>query len=158
MFRSLLPAARRGEMSFSFDPFADLQREMNRLFEETNRGVAPSGNGGASLTPSVDVKETDTAYEVNAELPGVDEKDVQVTFENGALSIRGEKKAEKEEKKEGYYLSERSYGSFSRLITFDDVDGDKIDARFAKGVLTITLPKLPPEKSKARKIEVKAGK
>lgn len=156
MFRSLLPVTNR-QVDF-FAPFSELQREMNRLFDETYRGVGPARDGGAALMPSLDVKETDTSYKVSAELPGVDEKDVQVTFENGSLTIRGEKKAEKEEKKEGYYLSERSYGSFRRSIAFDDVDGDKIDARFAKGVLTITLPKLPAEKSKVTKIEVKADK
>jgi Molecular chaperone (small heat shock protein) len=158
MVRSLVPAARSGDLSFPFGSFAALQREMNRLFDETFRGVTPSSSVGADLVPSMDVKETDTAFEVTAEVPGVDEKDVQVTFENGALTIRGEKKAEREEKEEGYYLSERSYGSFCRSIAFDDVDGDKIDARFAKGVLKITVPKLPAEKSKSKKIEIKAEK
>lgn len=156
MFRSLISDARRGDLSFPRGSFADLQREMNRLFDESDR-ITPS-SAAAPLTLALDVKETDAAYEVSAELPDVDEKDVQVTFENGRLTIRGEKKAEKEEKKEGHHLSERSYGSFYRAIAIEDIDGDKVDARFSKGVLKIILPKLPAEKSQSKKIEVKAEK
>jgi HSP20 family protein len=154
MFRSLVPFSRRSDESFM-----SLQREMNRLFDDALRGLpAISGEGKvAALAPSMDVKETDKAIEVQTELPGVDQRDVDVTYANGVLTIKGEKKAEKEEKKTGYHLSERSYGSFYRSIQIDDVDSDKIAARFDKGVLTVTLPKLASAQASTRKIEIKAG-
>lgn len=154
MFRSLIPFTRRGD-----DPFMSLQREMNRLFEDTFRGVpavAGTGNGRA-LAPSMDVKETDKAVEVQAELPGVDQKDLDVSYADGVLTIKGEKRAEKEESKAGYHLSERSYGSFFRSLAIDDVDAEKIEARFDKGVLTVKLPKIAAAQAKARKIEIKAA-
>lgn len=154
MFRSLMPLSRRSD-----EPFMSLQREMNRLFDDALRGLpAIAGDGkAAALAPSMDVKETDKAIEVQTELPGVDQKDVDVTYANGVLTIKGEKKAEKEEKKAGYHLSERSYGSFYRAVQIDDVDADKIGAKFDKGVLTVTLPKLPAAQASAKKIEIKAG-
>lgn len=156
MFQSLLPTIRRAGRAE--DPVALLQREMNRLFEDTFRGVLPATNGGM-LTPSVDLQETDTGLKVSVELPGVDEKDVHVTYEDGLLVVKGEKKSEKEEKKEGYVYSERSFGSFYRAIELPAaVDPERIEAHCEKGVLTVTLPKLPAEKSKARRIEVKSGK
>jgi len=155
MFRSLLPSTRRGN-----DPFLSLQREMNRLFDDAFGGYsAPArsdGNGGRLLIPSVDVKQTDKTIEVEAELPGVEEKDVQVTLEDNVLTIKGEKKAEKEETKKDYYSCERSYGSFLRSFELPaGVDASKVNATFAKGVLKVTLPKAAA--AQAKKIEVKAG-
>lgn len=156
MFQSLLPLARRtgrGE-----DPFTALQREMNRLFDDAFRSGMPAAPDGSLLAPSLDMKETDTEVQISVELPGVDEKDVQVTYEDGLLVVKGEKKSEKEEKKEGYYRAERSYGSFYRAVELPcAVDPEKISAHSAKGVLSVTLPKLPAEKSKAKRIEVKSG-
>lgn len=154
MFRSLVPFQRRPD-----DPFYTLQREMSRVFDDALRGL-PAINGGAKamLAPSIDVKENEKAVQVQAELPGVNEKDVEVTYANGVLSIKGEKKVEKEESKGGYHVSERSYGSFARAFTIDDIDADKIEAKFDKGVLTVTLPKLPAAQAQTKKIEVKAGK
>jgi HSP20 family protein len=154
MFRSLVPFARRSDESFM-----SLQREMNRLFDDALRGLpAISGDGKvATLAPSMDVRETDKAIEVQTELPGVDQKDVDVTYAKGVLTIKGEKKAEKEEKKAGYHLSERSYGSFFRSVQIDDVDADKIGAKFENGVLTVTLPKLAAAQTTTKKIEIKAG-
>lgn len=155
MFRVLMPFARRNE-----DSFLSLQREMNRLFDDAFRGLqatAGNGNGKMALAPSIDVKETDKAFEVQAELPGVDQKDLDVTYADGVLTIRGEKKAEKEESKAGYHLTERRYGSFLRSLTIDDVDADKIEARFDKGVLTVKLPKLTAAQAKTKKIDVKAS-
>jgi len=92
------------------------------------------------------------------ELPGVDEKDVQVTFDDGVLTIKGEKKTEKEETKAGYHVSERSYGSFLRTLDLPtDIDAEKISAKCVKGVLKITLPKLAEAKSKAKKIEIRGS-
>lgn len=151
MFRSLAPFSRRTD-----EPFMSLQREMNRLFDDALRGLpAISGETKTAMMPSMDIKETDKAIEVQTELPGVDQKDVDVTYANGVLTIKGEK-AEKEERKAGFHLSERNYGSFYRAVQIDDVDADKIGAKFDKGVLTVTLPKLPAAQASTKKIEIKA--
>ena len=111
-----------------------------------------------TTTPAMDVAETDKAYEITAELPGMSESDVEVVAANGVLTIKGEKKEEKEEKKKDYYLSERRYGSFERRMQIpEDVEADKIEAAFKKGVLTVTLPKKPEAQKPAKKIEVKAA-
>ena len=110
----------------------------------------------AILAPSVDVRETDNAVEVEAELPGVDEKDIQLTLEDDVLTIKGEKKLEKQETRRGYRVSERSYGSFYRSLPMPaGIDADKVNAVFAKGVLRITLPKPAEAQARTRKIEVK---
>lgn len=109
------------------------------------------------MAPRVDVTEDENAYEITAEMPGVEEKDVEVTVKENRLTLRGEKKSEKEEKKKDYHMTERSYGSFERSFRLPaDVMADKIKADFAKGVLTLTLPKTPEAKSKERKIAIKA--
>jgi len=137
------------------DPFTALQEEMNRLFESFGPFPA-SWSGGAA--PRLDVCETDKEVDIEAELPGVDEKDVQVTLENDALVIKGEKKAEKEETQKGYRMSERSYGSFYRAIAVPPgVDPQKVEATFSKGVLKIILPKPTGDEAKTRKIEVKTS-
>ena len=111
-----------------------------------------------AAAPAVDVAETEKAYEITAELPGMDEKNIEVKFADGLLTITGEKKEEKEEKKKDYYLSERSYGSFQRSFQVpDSVDADKIEATFKKGVLTVTLPKTAAAQKAAKKIDVKAA-
>jgi len=103
------------------------------------------------VMPSIDVRETETEFVVEAELPGMDEKDVSVTLNNGILTLKGEKKSEREEKKDDYHLTERSYGSFQRSFQVaDTVDADKVKAAFEKGVLKVTLPKRP-EAMKAEK-------
>ena len=158
MFRSLIPSAHRGVDRFE-DPFLALQRNMNRMFEETLRWWPALGDkGGAAVVPSIDIKETDKAIVVSAELPGVDQKDLHATYAGGILTLKGEKKSEKEESKEGYQLSERSYGSFLRSLVVDDVDADRIEAVFENGVLRVTLPKAPSAQAKARTIEIKRAK
>lgn len=154
MIRSLVPFGRRDLQ----DAFLSLQRDMNRLVEGAFEGHALPGIDGKFLTPSIDVKESDKGFEVEAELPGVDEKDVQVTFDDGVLTIKGEKKTEKEETKGGYRMSERSYGSFMRALELTGVDADKISASCTKGVLKVSLPKLAGAQSNSKKIEVKAAK
>ena len=100
--------------------------------------------GATSCVPSIDVRETDTDLVVEAELPGMDEKDVSVTLSNDVLTLKGEKKSEREEKKEDYHLMERSYGSFQRSFRLGDtIDPDKVTAAFDKGVLKVTLAKRP---------------
>lgn len=144
------------------NPLLNLQRDINRVFDDFwSRFDRPVGasNGLLSVTgPRTDVTETDEAVDVSVELPGMDEKDIDVSLSDDVLTIRGEKKAEREEKKKGYYLAERSYGSFYRSIPLPPgVDSEKAEARFKKGVLTVTLPKTPEAQAKVRKIEVKAS-
>lgn len=139
------------------DPFSAMRAEMDRVFDSfLGRGfgrfpvLSPAG-GGEEVMPSIDVRETDKELIVEAELPGMDEKDVHVTLNEGILSIKGEKKAEREEKKDNYHLMERSYGSFERAFRVGDaIDPDKVKANFEKGVLRVTLPKRP-EVAKAEK-------
>jgi HSP20 family protein len=153
-------------------PFESLRREIDHLFEEFERGswrspfrrsafdVEPFWRreltwGGA---PAVDIVEKDNFYEVTAELPGLDEKNIEVKLVNGNLTIKGEKQEEKEEKKKDYYLHERHFGSFERTFRVPEgVDADKIEADFRKGVLTVKLPKKPEVQKPAQKIEVKAA-
>jgi len=109
-------------------------------------------------TPAMDVSENADAYKLTAELPGMSEKEIEVALSDGMLTLTGEKKQEKEQKDKNYYLSEREYGSFKRSFTLPDgIDADKISAEFAKGVLTITLPKKPEAKAAPKKVEVKAA-
>jgi HSP20 family protein len=144
----------------------DIDRAFDRIFTDWPRfgGITQSdifGNGGAFnqatvIAPRVDVSEDDNAYEITAEMPGVEEKDVDITVKDDRLTLRGEKKSEKEEKKKDYHMTERSYGSFERSFTLPtDVNADKIKADFAKGVLTLTLPKTAEAKAKERKIAIK---
>jgi len=110
------------------------------------------------VAPAVDVAEHENAYDIVAELPGLDEKNVEVKVANGVLAIKGEKQEEKEEKQKDYYLRERSFGSFERSFQIPDgVDTDKITAVFKQGVLTVTMPKKPEVKQAAKKIDVKAA-
>src|ERR687893_208417 len=128
------------------DPFMTLHREMNRLFDDVFRGfdMAPfgslSGMGRMASWPTVEVIETDHEVRVSAELPGMDQNDVEVLMNDGVLTIRGEKKSEIKDKERAF--SERSYGRFQRRIPLgQDVDEDKIEAAFKNGVLTITIPR-----------------
>ena len=107
--------------------------------------------------PKLDIAELKDKYEVKAELPGIDEKDINLSVEDGLLKISGEKKSETENKEKGYYLKECSYGSFSRSVRLpDNIAEDKIAANFSKGVLTIDMPKKSDAISKSRKIAISA--
>ena len=109
-------------------------------------------------TPAMDISEDADAYKLSAELPGMEEKDIEVALTDGTLTLTGEKRQETEQKDKDYYLSEREYGSFKRSFALPDgVDADKISAEFAKGVLTITLPKKQEAKATPKKVEVKAA-
>jgi HSP20 family protein len=143
-------------------PFENLRHEIDRLFDDFGDGFwrSPFRRTEAAFgaMPAVDVSETDKAYEITAELPGMDEKNVDVKVANGLLSIKGEKQEEKEEKKKDYYRRERSFGSFERSFSVPDgVDSDKIEASFKKGVLTVTLPKSADAQKAEKKIAVKAA-
>jgi HSP20 family protein len=141
-------------------PMVSFQKEMNQLFNKFFEDFsAPSWfksfEGVNGFNPSVDVKEDEKNVEVIAELPGMEEKDVEVTLTDGALTIKGEKKHEAEEKKENYHRVERSYGSFQRVIPLPEVENENVQASFKNGVLTVTLPKSKVLESKAKKIEIK---
>ncbi|HEY6995236.1 MAG TPA: Hsp20/alpha crystallin family protein [Xanthobacteraceae bacterium] len=166
------PKKEEGSALREWRPFETLRREIDRLFDDFDGGFwrSPFRRSAFDLepfwrreltwsaTPAIDVAETEKAYEVTAELPGMSESDVEVSAANGVLTIKGEKKEEKEEKKKDYYLSERRYGSFERRMQIpEDVEADKIEAAFKKGVLTVTLPKKPEAQKPAKKIEVKAS-
>ena len=109
-------------------------------------------------SPAVDISEDAAGYKMTAELPGMTEKEIEVVLSDGTLTLKGEKRQEKEQKEKNFYLSERAYGSFQRSFTLPDgVDREKIAADFAKGVLTITMPKTAKAKEAEKKIEVKAA-
>jgi HSP20 family protein len=143
------------------DPFLALQRDMNQLFGDFWGGswLTPYGEPArewSMFSPQVDVVETDTEIKVQAELPGLEEKDFEVSVSQDALTIRGEKKQEKEEKGRNYYRAERSYGSFERSISLPrNVDTDRVNAEFTKGVLTVSLPKVATSEDR-KKVVVKA--
>jgi HSP20 family protein len=148
--------ALRDEMDRVFDDFfanfplmpfrrrmdADPWRRFQGLFEAT--------------FPAVDVAESDKDYRITAELPGMEEKDIDISMLSGVLTLKGEKQEVKKEGKEDQYVSERRYGAFQRSFRLpEDADPDKIDAAFKNGVLTITLPKAPEAQTQRRKISVK---
>jgi HSP20 family protein len=146
-----------------WQPFRDLENMERRWGDFFGRSVFPSilrrlTPDGMGLSPAVEITEEDERFTVRAELPGVSENDVNVTVAGDMLTIEGEKKAESEVKKKGYYYSEASYGSFSRSINLpSSVNADKIEANFDKGVLVITLPKAAEAKPKKIALSKKTG-
>jgi HSP20 family protein len=142
------------------DIFTAMRNEMDRMFERIEHGwprwPALFRRNGDLTVPDLDLRENSNSFVIEAELPGVDEKDISVTLANGVLTIKGEKKHEKEEKGESYYLTERSFGSFERAIRLPDtVDDAKVEAKFDKGVLKVTAAKKPEAVKAERKIEIK---
>jgi HSP20 family protein len=140
-----------------FREISRLRREMDRLWDDYfgpgRRALKPME---MEFAPAVDVKETADQIVVKAEVPGIDAKDINISVTGDVLTIKGEKKSEREEKEESYHLVERSYGSFSRsLVLPAAVDMDKIEAKYDKGVLTVTCPKKEEVKPKA--IEIKSA-
>jgi len=153
-------------------PFESFRREVDRLFDDFSSGVwrSPFGRSVFDIepfrraetafgsVPAVDVTQSDKGYEITAELPGMEDKDIEVKLANGVLTLRGEKREEKEEKNKDYYVRERSFGSFERSFQVpEDVDADKVNASFKKGVLTVMLPKSAQAQKAEKKIEIKAG-
>jgi HSP20 family protein len=140
-----------------WDPFRDLvslREKMNRLFEDavTARGEERDMIS-STWAPSVDIYETENAIIMNAEVPGIDEKDIEIKIEDNTLIINGERKLEKETSEENYHRIERSYGSFYRSFTIPrQIDQDKINAEHDNGVLRITMPKKPESKPKTVKV------
>ena len=137
--------------------FGGLQTQINQLFEDFWGGLepAPATPDSPGMTPEIDVRESPEAYHITAELPGVEETDVDVTVSDGTLSIKGEKKLERETREDDVHLRERSYGTFRRQFQLPpDIEADKISATFRNGVLEITLPKQAEAKAAVRKVEI----
>ncbi|MGF6092674.1 Hsp20/alpha crystallin family protein [Pseudomonas sp. 18173] len=147
-------------------PLEKLRQQVDHLFEDFHHGssLSPFSRGLFDVEPywrrhfishrlpAVDITEEDKSFEITAELPGMDQKNIEIKLSNGSLIIKGEKKEDKEEKRKGYHLSERHYGSFERVFNLPKgVDAEKIEASFSKGVLSISLPK-KPEAMKADKV------
>lgn len=141
------------------NPIVSFQREVNSLFDSFFRGfeLAPFDEAYGKFNPKIDMTEDEKEIKVTAELPGLDEKDIEINLSKDMLTIKGEKKEEKEERgKERYYV-ERSFGSFQRMLSMPaEVDLGKVDATFKKGVLNITLPKLAKGKEAQKKIQIKS--
>jgi HSP20 family protein len=147
------------------DPFAEMREEMDRVFDSFlgpsffGRWPSASRAEPAEISaPKVDVRENDKELVFEAELPGIDEKNVQVTVRDGMLSLKGEKKSERDEKKDTYHLVERSYVSFERSFRLpDSADQEKIAADFTKGVLRVVVPKRPEAVKAEKKIPIGNG-
>ena len=163
--RSLMPLSRNmplSRWSEDSDPFLQMRREMNRLFDDVFSGFGlPSVLGPAlrqmPATPKIDVSETDNEIQVTAELPGIDQNNVEVLLEDDRLIIRGEKKEEREEddKERNYHFRERVQGAFSRTLPLPFApDPNQVKAEFKNGVMTITIPKPQEVKQKQHRIEV----
>lgn len=143
------------------DPFQVLRGEMDQLFDSFLGGGFPTPrmlSRKSAMVPHLDVKENDAAILIEAELPGLDDKDVNLTLQDGILSITGEKKFEQSEEKDNFHVMERRYGSFQRMLRLPDtVDEEKVEAKFEKGVLKVTLPKKPEAVRQPKKIDIKTG-
>ncbi len=146
---------------FPFDRTLDsLHSEIDKMFDSFWRGMepqpfAPSIWGFDGAVPAIDQSEDETAYHVAVELPGIEEKDVEVSLADNVLTIRGERKLDKEEKEQSYYLRERARGAFRRSLSFPvQIDENKVKAAFADGVLSITLPKIKEAQKKAKTIAI----
>jgi HSP20 family protein len=152
-----------------WQPFEALRNQVDRMFQDFQTGFLQAPlfrpfsdlesfwrrDLGFNVTPAMDIVEKDGAFEVTAELPGLDAKNIDVQLANGMLTIKGEKQEEKEEKTKGRYVSERRYGSFQRTLQVPaGVDADKIEASYKSGVLTVTLPKSPEAQKQQKSIPV----
>ena len=157
----------------TMNPLLDLRTEIDQVFDRLVGGwLRPWSMFGRRLTreplgdfgvefpwnPEVDVRESETEYEITAELPGLDEKDIEVMMTDDMLTLKGEKKAEREEQEKDFHLSERRYGMFRRAFVLPPaVDASKVNATFTKGVLKVMLPKTKEAQLKQRKIPVKGS-
>ncbi len=156
VFRPSRGLRRRERESETFmRPFDEMRRLMQDFWMRPLEGW---GAWGEEFIPRVDVKEEEKEVIVSAELPGIEQKDIDVTVTNDSVRISGEKKQEEEEEKKGYYRRETSYGSFERVIDLPtEVDEGKAEAKFSNGVLTIRLPKSEEAQAKHKKIKIKSA-
>ncbi len=137
------------------NPFTSLQKEMDRMFQDFGRKL-PTAGAPVTSFPAIDVHDTDKGLELTAELPGIAEKDIDVSVSDRTLTIKGEKTAEKTVDEKDRYVSERSYGSFRRVLTLPcEPDAAKVEAHMDNGVLTVVLPRPAETTEKTKKIEVK---
>lgn len=158
--RFLAPGARGTALQrgAALNPLLMLQRDMDRLFGNIVRSIGADDEGGELLlAPRIDVRETESGMEVDAELPGVDERDVEVAVDGDLLVIAGETRREKQEEKGGYRLAERQIGRFRRAIQLPFApEADKVEAEFRNGLLSVRIPQ-PPKVDNTRRIAVKTG-
>jgi HSP20 family protein len=163
--RDLIPwhrgSAPAAGQSGAVSPFEALHREIDRVFDDFWRGSGrlPEVFGGAfESVPQVDVTEDDAGFQVTAELPGMAQKEITLDFSDNTLTISGEKKVERDEKKKDYHVMERAHGSFRRAIPFPvEVEADKVSAAFKNGVLSVSLPKSKAAKAKTKRIAIKSA-
>ena len=162
MTKITTPAEVKRAYATAPDIWTNFRDELDRMFDRFNR--APFGSfprlfeaaGSLVLNPAIEIADDDKAYTLTAELPGLDDKDFEVTVTEDSLVLKGEKRHEKEEKGKNTYVSERSYGAFQRVFALPvGVDRGKIAAEFAKGVLTVTMPKTTEAQQQQKKIEIK---
>ena len=147
------------------DPFAGFRTQMDRLFDDffsdfgRGRFLTPAMPAFSSASwPSIELNETDTEYRVTAEIPGLEEKDVNLSLRDNVLTISGEKRGETSQDDKTRRVSERFYGRFERTIPFDfEIDADKVAAKFKSGLLTVILPKNPKAQDKARRIPISSS-
>lgn len=162
IWKDIVPFKKRGVPLRRDDvhPIQRLHDEMDALFNDFFRGFSMEpveGRQAGSFSPNIDIAETDKEIKVSAELPGMDDKDIEVSLNKDSLTIRGEKKEEKEDRGKDYFHVERSYGSFSRTIPLPvEIESDKAEAYFKKGVLTVKIPKTAKSIETQKKIAVKA--
>lgn len=155
--RRNLPARREEEY-----PVVTLQKQINQMFDSFFRGSEWSPFGEMAewreeFSPRIDVKESDKEIDITAELPGIDEKDIDVLLDRDMLTLKGEKREEKEEKSKNYWHMERRYGSFHRVIPLpEEIDKEDIKANFKKGILHIKIPKTAKVEPAGRKITIKS--
>ena len=136
-------------------PLASFNREMSRMFEDL---LHPGAETAAGFDPDIDVTETDNELRITAELPGMEEPDLEVSVGEGMLTIRGEKKEEHEREDKGYVLRERSFGRIERVVPLPaGLDPDSAKATFKNGVLTVTIPKTPEAQAAVKRIQVHAA-
>jgi HSP20 family protein len=157
-----LPVRKENGSQSEQTPYFSLQQDMNLAFDNffrifENGMMTPfSDLSDSTFQPRVEVKESSADVRVSVELPGIDEKDLDVSISNNYLTVKGEKREEKEDNSSGYYRMERTYGSFHRSIPFPcEIDKDRAEATFKRGVLTVILPKTVNSQQQVKKITIK---
>lgn len=157
-YKSLVPFGSSSTAPSNGDAFHSLRQDIERLFDDVTRGWSlPAFRGNGMLNPRVDVAETEKGIELTAELPGVDEKDIDLSLDDDVLTLKAEHKEEKEEKdkKKHYHLIERSHGTYLRRFQLPFApDAANVNASFEKGVLKVMVPRLATAESKGRRIEI----
>lgn len=138
-----------------FTPFVDLQREIDRMFDEAFEDFGIRRSTGNGFIPTVNVYETDDTVNIEMEIPGIEKDALDIDLSDGVLTVKGEKKDEREDKSRNYHLVERTFGSFSRSFRIpDNLDQDKAKAKYENGILKIELPKKEEAKREAKKLEI----